>query len=284
VLPLFSGIYKRGAGIGPATTFLFSGPAINVAAIFLTAGVLGWEMSLIRLGFTIIFAVVIGLMMGWIFKKEEAERIDAPELGEESEHSNAFVGIFLGLLLAVMIILNLKREIPSYIRWPVSGALLIPILILTFSKIKKYERASWIGETWFFTKRILPYLLVGVGIAGLLRIVLPDSFVQLVLGANRLLSCFVASVFGALMYFATLTEVPIIEQLGAMGMGKGPALALFMSGYTLSLPNILVLISIIGWRKTMTYVVLVVAFSTIAGYLYGNYIPDFGITQGIFCH
>ena len=284
MLPLFSGIYKRGAGIGPATTFLFSGPAINVAAIFLTAGVLGWEMSLIRLGFTIIFAVVIGLMMGWIFKKEEAERIDAPELGEESEHSNAFVGIFLGLLLAVMIILNLKREIPSYIRWPVSGALLIPILILTFSKIKKYERASWIGETWFFTKRILPYLLVGVGIAGLLRIVLPDSFVQLVLGANRLLSCFVASVFGALMYFATLTEVPIIEQLGAMGMGKGPALALFMSGYTLSLPNILVLISIIGWRKTMTYVVLVVAFSTIAGYLYGNYIPDFGITQGIFCH
>jgi uncharacterized membrane protein YraQ (UPF0718 family) len=154
---------------------------------------------------------------------------------------------------------------------------------LTFSRIKKYERESWISETWFFTKRILPYLLVGVGIAGLLRIMLPDSIVQLVLGANRLLSCFVASVFGALMYFATLTEVPIIQQLGAKGMGKGPALALFMSGYTLSLPNILVLISLIGWRKTMTYVFLVVTFSTAAGYIYGNFVPDFGITQGIFC-
>jgi len=283
VLPLFSGIYMRGAGIGPATAFLFAGPAINVAAIFLTAGVLGWEMSLMRLAFTVVFAVVIGFLMGANFRKEEMERIDTPEFAEESPHSNSFVGVFLGLMLAMMIILNLKNEIGAAIRWSVSGVLLLPILYFIFAKIRKDERISWTSETWFFTKRILPYLLVGVAIAGLIREFLPRSVVDIGFHADRLLSCFIASIFGAIMYFATLTEVPIIRELAAKGMGKGPALALFMSGYTLSLPNILVLIKIIGWRKTLVYVGLVVVFSTIAGYLYGNFVPDIGLTEGIFC-
>lgn len=283
MLPLFSGIYMRGAGIGPATAFLFAGPAINVAAIFLTAGVLGWEMSLMRLAFTIVFAVLIGFLMGANFRKEEMERIETPEFAEESVHSNSFVGIFLGLMLAMMIILNLKREIGTAIRWSVSAALLVPILYLTFRNIKKDERVSWVAETWLFTKRILPYLLIGVGVAGLIREFLPRSVVDIGFHAERLLSCFVASIFGAIMYFATLTEVPIIRELAAKGMGKGPALALFMSGYTLSLPNILVLIKIIGWRKTLVYVGLVVVFSTVAGYLYGNFVPDIGLTEGIFC-
>jgi uncharacterized membrane protein YraQ (UPF0718 family) len=273
----------RGAGIGPATTFLFAGPAINVAAIFLTAGVLGWEMSLMRLAFTILFAVVIGIIMGINFRKEEMERIEAPDFAEESPYSNAFVGIFLGLMLAVMILLNLKKEVGVAVRWSVSGALLVPILILTFVRIRREEQRSWVGETWFFTKRILPYLFLGVAIAGLIREFLPQSVVDFGLAANKLASCFVASIFGAIMYFATLTEVPIIRELAAKGMGKGPALALFMSGYTLSLPNILVLIRIIGWRKTLVYVGLVVVFSTIAGYLYGYFIPDIGLTEGIFC-
>jgi uncharacterized membrane protein YraQ (UPF0718 family) len=273
----------RGAGIGPATAFLFAGPAINVAAIFLTAGVLGWEMSLMRLAFTIVFAVVIGFLMGANFRKEEMERVEAPDFAEESPHSNSFVALFLGLMLAIMILLNLKREVGTAIRWSVSAALLAPVLYFTFRNIKKDERISWVGETWFFTKRILPYLLLGVAIAGLIREFLPRSVVDVAFHADRLLSCFVASIFGAVMYFATLTEVPIIKELAAKGMGKGPALALFMSGYTLSLPNILVLLKIIGWRKTVVYVGLVVVFSTVAGYLYGNFVPDIGLTEGIFC-
>ncbi len=236
-----------------------------------------------RLAFTIIFAVIIGFLMGANFRKEEMERIEAPDFAEESPHSNSFVGIFLGLMLAIMILLNLKKEIDTVIRWSVSAALLVPVLYLTFKSIRKDERASWAGETWFFTKRILPYLLIGVAIAGLIREFLPRSVVDIGLHAERLLSCFVASIFGAVMYFATLTEVPIIRELAAKGMGKGPALALFMSGYTLSLPNILVLIKIIGWRKTLVYVGLVVVFSTVAGYLYGNFVPDIGLTEGIFC-
>ena len=128
----------------------------------------------------------------------------------------------------------------------------------------------WIEETWDLTKKILPYLLVGVIAAGLIRVFIPDWFVQATLGANRFLSCVVASVFGAVMYFTTLTEVPVIQVLMAGGMGKGPALTLFMAGYTLSLPNMIVLMNLMGWRKAVTYIFLIMSFSTLAGFLYGN--------------
>ncbi len=270
ILPLFGGIYKQGAGIGPASTFLFAGPAINVAAIFLTGTVLGWELSFVRLGATVASAVIVGLIMAAIFRTHDEKQAAAVMAGGESEYANVPVLLFMGSLLAILVILNLKREIPAAVRYPVSGALLIPVLVVLFKVFRSDDRKMWIAETWDLTKKILPFLLVGVIAAGLIRVFIPDWFVQATLGANRLFSCGVASAFGAVMYFATLTEVPVIQVLMGGGMGKGPALTLFMAGYTLSLPNMFVLVNLMGWKKAGTYILLIMGFSTLAGFMYGN--------------
>ncbi|MHC5082249.1 MAG: permease, partial [Planctomycetota bacterium] len=253
------------------TTFLFAGPAINVGAIFLTGTVLGWEMSFVRLGATIASAVLVGLIMAVVFETPEEEQAAMAKGVEEAEYGNFPVLLFMGSLLAILVILNLKREIPAAVRYPVSGVLLIPVLLVLVRVFRREDRRMWIEETWDLTKKILPYLLVGVIAAGLIRVFIPDGFVQATLGANRLLSCVVASVFGAVMYFATLTEVPVIQVLMTGGMGKGPSLTLFMAGYTLSLPNMIVLVNLMGWKKAMVYIALIMGFSTLAGIIYGNF-------------
>ena len=270
ILPLFAGIWKRGAGIGPATTFLYAGPAINVAAIFLTGTVLGWEMSFVRLFFAIFGAIIIGLIMGTLFKNNDSSQNGFTVSSEKSNISTTPIVLLFLMQLAFLIIGGLA--INAVLKAGLLFSFVIIILYIVFFKIDKEYRTGWIDETWSFTKKILPFLFAGIFIAGIVSKALPENVVYSLIGGNKLSSTFFASIFGALMYFATLTEVPIIQSLMSLGMGKGPALALFLAGYSLSLPNIIVLNKLLGFKRAMTYIILIVVYSAGAGYLYGNYL------------
>ncbi len=264
ILPLFGGIYRRGAGLGPATAFLFTGPAINVTAIFLTANALGWELSGVRLAATILSGIAIGAIMQGLFREKGKGGF---QLHEEESSRGGLVLAFLGLQLAFLVIGGL----PLPTGWK-TGFLLLSFLgaLLLAFRFSREKRGQWLSESWEFAKKILPLLFVGVFAAGIISSSLPESVVQPFLGGNRLFSTFFASVFGALMYFATLTEVPIVQSLMQLGMGKGPALSLFMAGYTLSIPNMIVLTRLLGKKKAFTYFALVIVFSTAWGWVYGN--------------
>lgn len=268
ILPLFAGIYTRGAGIGPAAAFLFAGPSINVTAVFLTGTVLGWDLSIARIIASFFIAIVTGLIMAALFRRQDEERTgflvgDA----DQARMSTGVLLLFFGLQVANLVVLGLK--ISPVVKWSVAALLLGGLALIATTKLVSDDRRSWVHETWCFTKQILPLLFVGVFAAGLLGELLPQSTVQALVGGNRASSNFVASIFGALMYFATLTEVPIIQKLMGLGMGKGPALALFLSGYSLSIPNIIVLNRLMGTKQAFTYIGLIVGMSAVAGMIFG---------------
>jgi len=267
VLPLFGGIYKRGAGLGPAIAFLFSGPAINILAIVYTANILGYELGIARAVGAISFAVCIGLIMAFIFRKEEVQKAQAQAFALVEADPNGKkpwqYTIFFGTLIAILITAASKYWVPFGI---LSGVLGITLWRwFTGDEIKE-----WMKETLYFLKRILPWLLLGVFIAGILGTVIPPTAMATYMGGNTLLSNFIASIGGALMYIATLTEVPIIKTFMNLGMGKGPALALLLAGPALSLPSMLALRGIMGTKKMLVYVALVVAAATITGLIYGS--------------
>lgn len=268
ILPLFAGIYTMGGGVGPATAFLFAGPAINVTAVFLTGTVLGWDLSIARIIASFVIAIATGLIMATLFRRHDEERAGfSVGDADQDKLSPGWLLAFFGLQVANLVILGLK--INPVLKWGIVALLLTGLAAIVASKLKPPDRRSWVGETWSFTKMILPLLFVGVFAAGLIGELLPQETVERLLGGNRLGSNFVASVFGALMYFATLTEVPIIQKLMGLGMGKGPALALFLSGYSLSIPNMIVLYRLMGAKQAGTYIALIVVFSTIAGLVFG---------------
>ena len=333
ILPLFTSIYKRGAGLGPAIAFLYSGPAISILSIILTARILGPEMGLARIIGAVMFAVVIGLVMSFIFRKEERDKEAAQKrpLWQTAVFFFSFVAILvfanwgapaaidrgvwaaiygakwwitsalaIGLCVMLVKILHLKA------RWIILGAVavaisafianvfipdaklapLVPMIvsvavlaIILLCDKNDDENREWVLSSWGFAKLILPLLAVGVLTAGFLLGsthdgielpgIIPDSWVEWAVGSNSLLSNFFASFTGAFMYFATLTEVPIIQGLLASGMGKGPALALLLAGPSLSLPNMLVIRSVMGTKKTVVYVILVIIMATLSGWVYG---------------
>jgi len=269
ILPLFAGIYKRGAGIGPAVAFLFTGPAINITAIFLTGNTVGWDYAIARLLAAMTISIIVGLIMTVIFREHDEANKDASfASGEEARpYSNAVITIFFLSQLVILIVLGLK--IQTAIKYTMAIVSLIVLLIIVFFKYQKKDNEEWVRETWDLVKKILPYLFVGVFAAGILGVVLPEDFVQRFVGGNSVKANAVASVSGALMYFATLTEVPIIQQLLHLGMGKGPALTLFLTGNSLSIPNMLVLFSLMGRKKAGTFIVLIIIFSIGAGMLFG---------------
>jgi uncharacterized membrane protein YraQ (UPF0718 family) len=331
VLPLFSGIHRMGAGLGPASAFLYSGPAINVLAIVLTASVLGWQLGLARAVGAVLFAVAVGLAMHGIFRREERQRqvAAAAELPVEERSRPLWLdALFLASLVAILVFANWGRpqadgglwwQIWAH-KWQLTGlaaltlaailvrglglagwkaaavgvptlllALLVPgVPELAFAAAvaglalvlqrEGGELGAWLAGSWDFAKRILPVLFAGVFVAGVVlgrpghAGLLPSAWVETALGGEGLVPTLFAAVAGALMYFATLTEVPILQGLLGSGMGQGPALALLLAGPALSLPNMLVVASVLGWRKTLTYVGLVVTLSTLAGLVYGNLI------------
>jgi hypothetical protein len=287
VLPLFAGIYMRGAGIGPATAFLYSGPAINVLAIVLTARVLGWQLGLARAVGAVFFAVIVGLSMHAIYGKEEMQRsggqLVLPEEGEKPRplwKEVMYMATLVGIL-AFAAWAKPKEPVGIWMavwraHWYITAGLLVLLGIELWAWFRKEEIHSWMDSTWGFAKQILPLLFGGVLMAGFLlgrpghEALIPERWIHSLVGGNSLGANLFASVSGALMYFATLTEVPILQGLLGSRMGQGPALALLLAGPALSLPNMLVIRSIIGTQKTLVYCGLVVVLSTLAGMFYGH--------------
>jgi uncharacterized protein len=335
ILPLFSSIHKRGAGLGPAIAFLYSGPAINILAIILTARILGFEMGVARVIGAVVFAIVIGLAMSIIYRKEESakakEQLNFPETEEKRPmwqtafhfftlvlilvfanwgrpgdditsglwywlwaykwHLTSFFAVLLVFSLIFILKIKWQHVVLAAIATAVSAYFspspLVPVVvgiiglsIITLNDKRDQDNREWTISTWDFTKQIMPLLAIGVLIAGFLlgsthddtvmAGIIPNSWIANLVGGNSIFANFFASVVGAFMYFATLTEVPILQGLLAAGMGKGPALALLLAGPSLSLPNMLVIRGIIGTEKTIVYVSLVVIMATFSGLIYGS--------------
>lgn len=329
VLPLFAGIYKRGAGLGPATAFLYSGPAINVLAIILTARILGLGLGVARAVGAVVFSVIIGLMMHFLFRKEETERMNgmvAPSTGTEGEEPvHRTVAIFASLI-AILVFANWSVQTDSpglwntifSSKWLITGVFAAILgmmavkwmgvafwkLLLTGTAVvilsivpgspmlafgagiiglaislgtTRGEASDWLDESWGYARQIMPLLFGGILVAGFLlgrpgmEGMIPSRLVEGAVGGNSIPANLFASIAGAFMYFATLTEVPILQGLMGAGMGQGPALALLLAGPALSLPNMLVIRSVLGTRKTLTYVLLVIIMATISGVLYGTF-------------
>ncbi|MCZ7649707.1 MAG: permease [Thermoanaerobaculia bacterium] len=326
VLPLFGGIYKRGAGLGPASAFLYSGPAINALAIILTARVLGFELGVARAVGAVLFSVLVGLAMAWIYRAEERERAAAGQslpipparltLGRQATFFATLVAILVfanwapaegGVWAAVfaakwwLTALAGAALLAVLVRWldlapwralATAGAVAVAALAVPGHPVVAFgvgfaalvlalagdegELGEWLAATWGFAKQILPLLVGGVLVAGLLlgrpdhEGLIPGAWVVAAVGGNSLAANLFAAVAGAFMYFATLTEIPILQGLLGSGMGQGPALTLLLAGPALSLPAMLVLKSFMGWRKTAVYVVLVMIMATVTGVIYGS--------------
>lgn len=327
VLPLFGGIYKRGAGLGAAIAFLYSGPAINIMAIVVTAKVLGAEIGIARAVGAISFSLVIGAIMHLIYRKEEAQRSTANSRGfgdEPAERPLAVVATFFFLMVAILVFANwAAADSPAWMQvyrwkwqitavlsaalagllvwrwgWPLSQLLLLAAVLgvatvavpgvpelpfalgiaglMLISALRDSDR-EWAVQSWDFARQILPLLLAGVFVAGFAlgrpghEGIIPSAWVAAAVGDNSLTSTAIAAVLGALMYFSTLTEVPIVDALMGAGMGKGPALALLLAGPALSLPNMLVIRTVLGTQKTLVYCGLVVIMATVTGVIYGKF-------------
>jgi uncharacterized membrane protein YraQ (UPF0718 family) len=338
VLPLFAGIYKMGAGLGPATTFLYSGPAINVLAIILTARVLGLELGIARAVGAILFSVVIGLLMHLIYRKEETAKANVqmampdPDVKRPLWKNAVYFASMVGILVfanwarsgdvravflccpgglttyqvegtlvdqtdetvTIVDTAGKKQELPAEllrgveevrknnlyetihrIRWVLVAGLLVAFLFMVGAWFGRGEIGEWVEATWGFARQILPLLLLGVLVAGFLlgrpghEGIIPTEWVNAAVGSNSVWANLFAAVAGAFMYFATLTEVPILQGLMGAGMAKGPALALLLAGPALSLPNMLVIRSVMGTQKTIVFVMLVIVMATISGILFG---------------
>ena len=287
VLPLFAGIYTRGAGIGPATAFLYSGPAINVLAIILTARVLGFQLGLARALGAIGFAFLIGIGMHLFFLREERAKAAEAAGFEVPEDASARplwqTALYFGVMVGILIFANWGKPLttPSlwatihHAKWWITLALLALLGLMLLRWFRRPELKEWTSSTWTFAWQILPLLFGGVLVAGFLlgrpghMALIPESWVARLVGGNSLWANLFAAVAGALMYFATLTEIPILQGLIGAGMGKGPALALLLAGPSLSLPNLLVIGGIMGVRKTAVYASLVVVLATLLGVTYG---------------
>ena len=328
VLPLFAGIYKMGAGIGPATAFLYSGPAVNVLAIILTAKILGPELGIARAVGAVLFSIIIGLLMHFIFRKDEINKSSMMAQIDEEEPKRSLLqnSVYFGLMVSILIFANWGKPEENSgfwhfiysIKWiitAISSVGLATVLIMWFDLVwwkvalvavpsailgflmseqpqiaftvaiigfsviggtDKGETGEWFDSTWGFAKQIFPLLLFGILFAGAIlgrpghEGLIPSQWITYAVGGNSFSANFFSSIAGAFMYFATLTEIPILQGLMGNGMGKGPALALLLAGPALSLPSMLVIRSVMGNKKTAAYIMLVVTMSTISGMVYGS--------------
>lgn len=287
VLPLFKGIYKKGAGLGPAISFLYSGPAISVIAITMSFQVFGWKIGIARSVGAISFSIVIGMLMQAIFRKEDEarltdERMFKAPLDEGGRHLWQTV-VYIGSMIGILVFVNWASSKGTSAAWDaiygakyyITGAFALVLIFSIVRWFKKNELVEWGAATRDFALQILPLLFGGVLVSGFLlgrpghEALIPNAWITALVGGNSVFANFIAAISGAFMYFATLTEVPIIQGLLGSGMGQGPALALLLAGPSLSLPSMLVINGEIGFKKTFIYVSLVVVMSTLAGMLFG---------------
>jgi uncharacterized membrane protein YraQ (UPF0718 family) len=338
VLPMFAGIYRVGAGLGPASAFLYSGPAINVMAIFLTARVLGYELGIARVVGSIIFAVIIGLIMAAIFRKDEEQRTAVVmQMPEPPPAKRKFwqTALFFACMITFLVFSDwanpsqtiIEKKDGTYMhvtvlirtaetyrvqleeplgdlnkgakltvsiseidserdhtaegyewvawvfrhRWYFAGAFFLAVLAMAFRWFDREELSEWMSQTWSFSKSIIPLLFGGVLATGFVGALIPEQLVASWVGGESFTANLVASMIGAMWYFATLTEIPILEALIGLGMGRGPALALLLAGPALSLPSIAVIYSVLGFKKTAAFCVLTVIMSTFVGMVFGSF-------------
>jgi hypothetical protein len=281
ILPMFAGIEKKGAGIGPATAFLFSGPAINLLAIVLTARVLGLDIGIARALAAVSMAVVIGLIMAAIFERspqkcdispgnapvQAAQATTEPHNGGKTERISV---LFMALLIGVL--LSATSSLQFALKWTIVAAFIAAAAYVLMRYFSSEEKSAFFSETWSLTKKIFPLLVVGTFITGVIGYFMPTELLRTYLGSNGFLSCFIASVVGALLYMPTLLEIPIVGTLFGYSTGvtaPGPALSLLLSGPSLSLPSMIVIMRVIGFKKGGVYISLVVIVSTLVGMLYG---------------
>ncbi len=263
VLPMFASIRKKGAGLGPAITFLFAGPAINVLAITFTFSYIGVDIGFVRVFGAITLSIVIGLLMYLLYRK--SEKVDAlPEMFSVQETKKR--GFWINALFFVTLIGILVSGVKNPVITSVLFVILIIQLVLFFSK---KELLDWVKSTFDLAKKIFPLFIVGVFLAGVITAIIPSEFMVSLVGNNSFLANLVAGVFGAFMYFATLTEVPIVNSFIALGMFKGPATALLLAGPSLSLPNMIVISRVLGVKKSLTYIGFVIILSSLIGMLAG---------------
>ncbi|UCD29647.1 MAG: permease [Planctomycetota bacterium] len=337
VLPMFAGIYRLGAGLGPATAFLYSGPAINVLAIFLTARVLGFQIGISRAVGAVVFAFLLGLIMAVIFRREEQIKVEAAMAVPNPpppKQATWQIGLFMACMILFLVFSDwfnpgnavvyktdgtairgvllqetantrliqvqetgggvragdrielLKSEIERieeveswvmdihHIRWYLAGLMGLAVALMAWKWFEGDQLREWMHNTWDFAKLLVPLLFGGVLIVGFIGALLPDKQIGQLVGDNGLRSNFIASVIGALFYFATLTEIPIVQALNEHGMADGPALALLLAGPALSLPNILVIRSVMGNTKTAVFCGLVVVMSMMVGMIYGTVVSS----------
>ncbi len=266
VLPLFGGIYKRGAGLGPAVAFLYAAPAINVLAIVYSARLLGYDIGIARAVMAVLFSVVVGLIMAFIYRREQSQA-DSKAFDIVAAQASDGMGMRLQVLFLLTLVGILVFAAAN--QWAITGILLALLAVILWRFFSKSEMSLWMKETWRFVRLIIPWLLAGVFVAGMIRAGVPESAINSAVGGNSLLANFTASFLGSIMYFATLTEVPIVRSFMDLGMGKGPALALLLAGPALSLPAMLVIRKIMGTKKMLVYIGIVVVIATISGYIFG---------------
>lgn len=278
ILPMFAGIERRGAGIGPATTFLFSGPAINLMAIILTARVLGLDLGIARAVAAVSMAVVIGLIMAAIFERESKRCENAMQSAtsiEDAESDGRALQKYRSILfltLLVGVLLSATSKLDSSVKWTIVTVFVVSSAFMLMKYFSHEERESFFAETWWLFKRIFPLLIGGAFITGVIGYFIPIELIRSVFGTSSFLACFTASVIGALLYMPTLLEVPIVGTLFGYSSGitaPGPALSLLLAGPSLSLPSVMVITRVIGAKKGGVYFALVVIISTVAGMIYG---------------
>lgn len=276
ILPMFAGLFKRGSGIGPATTFLYAGPAINILAIVYTAKVLGFDLGIARAAFAIVISIAIGLIMAMLFRSYDSETREKMKLmpsvpaGEKAERPRWIVPLFFVLLIGIL--LTGTAKVDWLIKFPIIYAMTLVIAYLLVYFFERDEVTEWGYETWDLTKKIFPILIAGTFFLGMLAFFLPPETFRPFFGSNSFVSCLLASLVGTILYMPTLLEVPVIGTTFGYTSGVmagGPALALLLSGPSVSLPSVLVLYRIMGGKKTIAYAVLVVIFSAFAGFAYG---------------
>lgn len=276
ILPMFAGLYKKGSGVGPATAFLYSGPAINILAIVYTASELGYQIGVARAVAAVLTAFILAFLMSYIFRSDDEatsdqNKSDSTNYGNEKERSIWIKMTFFGLLVGILLI-----GASDYIDWITKAVILSALIFFLFLLLKKYyedrEVKDWGSETWFLTKKIFPILIVGTFIVGVIEFFIPPETYEPFLGDSGLFASFLGSIIGGILYMPTLLEVPLIG--GVFGyqegvMGEGPALSLLLAGPSLSLPNMLVLFKIMKFKHWLAYIVIVIILSTLMGFIYG---------------
>ncbi|MCM8771542.1 MAG: permease [Candidatus Omnitrophica bacterium] len=272
VIPISSGLYYTGAGIGPAFIILWVAPSSNILSLIYTGNIIGGKIVLARVISALLMAFVVGSIMSYVFRKEKMEEVKIEREINEKVIERKYLILLILILISLLGPNYIIQKGPYWKKVIVWFFFTFIICVYSYKKIEKEKIKSWIRETLFFVRMIFPLLLIGVFIVGIIGKILPENWIEKFLGGNSLKSSFFATLIGATTYFATLTEAPFVDTLMKLGMGKGPALALLLTGPGLSLPNWIAISRVFGIKKAVVYVLTIIFCGTIVGWFFGNFI------------